>query len=114
MTADWSRLSDAQLRAIDALDFAVPLHQTHLSQRYRVRGPTLVSLEYMGLITRVSLFEQDMTIPMPFFTLTREGLAFQRDWRRWRESASGKIAEITGTWRNLTAAALDHGIGIRK
>ncbi len=111
MTADWSRLSDAQLRAIDALDFAVPLHHTHLAQRHKVRGQTLASLQHMGLIRRIPLFEDGMSIPMPFYTVTREGLAYQRDWRRWRDRAATKIAGITGANSANVAATLDRGIG---
>ena len=111
MNADWSRLSDAQLRAVDALDFAVPLHATHLAQRYKVRGPTLVSLEHMNLVRRVPLFEDGMSIPMPFYTVTREGLAYQRDWRQWRDRVSRDVAGICGTNTADVAATLDRGIG---
>lgn len=92
--ADWSALSAPQIRCIDSLDFAVPLHHSHLTRRYDVRGPTIVSLELRGLVRRASLFEERSTIPMPFYTVTQAGLAYQRDWRRWNASVARKVAEI--------------------
>jgi hypothetical protein len=65
-------LSDAQRHAIGLLSFAVPLHYTFISWS-GVRGPTLTSLERLGLVRRVSLFEEGRSIPIPFYTLTQAG-----------------------------------------
>lgn len=94
MGADWSALSAPQIRCIAALDFAVPLHHSHLTRRYDVRGSTIVSLELRGLVRRASLFEEGSTIPMPFYTLTQAGLAYKRDWRRWNAAVARKIDEL--------------------
>lgn len=115
VTADWSRLSPPQLRAIDALDFAPPMHQTHLCRRHRVRGPTITSLIAMGLIRLEWLHErnQPATLSMPFLRLTQAGLAYQRDWRRWRDSAAGKITLAVGATATIinVAATLDRAKG---
>lgn len=113
MTPDWSRLSPAQLRAIDALDFAPPLHQTHLARRYRVRGQTITSLIAMGLVRREWLHDRDgpSTHSMPFLRLTQLGLAYKRDWRGWHSISARKIAAITGTSVADVAATLDRGVG---
>lgn len=114
MTADWSTLSPPQLRCIDALDFAPPLHETHLAKRNKVRGPTVTSLIAMGLVRRDYLHERDGSpkLAMPFLRLTQRGLAYQRDYRRWRASVAGKIAAIYGTSESDVAATIDRGAGV--
>lgn len=113
MSVDWSTLSDAQLRAIDALDFTPPLHQTHLARRYKVRGQTITALEHMGLVRREYLHERGSSpgLSMPFLRLTQRGLAYQRDWRRWRERVASDVAGIAGVSAADVAATLDRGIG---
>jgi DNA-binding MarR family transcriptional regulator len=113
VTTDWSTLSTAQLRCIDALDFAPPLHETHLAKRHKVRGPTVTSLIAMGLIRREYLHDRDhpATLSMPFLRLTQLGLAYQRDWRQWRDRVSRDVAGICGTNAADVAATLDRGIG---
>lgn len=75
----WRRLTRAQRRALHALDFAVPRHQTDLSKRDNVSWPTLWSLMHshgdrpalvrqMDLATRIAT-----SCSMPFFTLNQHG-----------------------------------------
>lgn len=94
--ADWSTLSAPQIRCIDALDFAVPLHWSHMHSRYNVRGPTIESCIRRGLVRREYLRAQGVidAFAMPFLSLTQAGLAYQRDWRRWNAAVTKKVGEI--------------------
>lgn len=103
--ADWSQYSAQKLRCIDALSFPVPMHQTYLCRTFSIRTNTIGSLMDAGLVTRNWLFEGGSQTPMPFYTLTRAGLAVQRDWRRWCNSVANKVtAAIPG---GLSSEALE-------
>jgi hypothetical protein len=112
MTADWSTLSPAQLRCIDGLDFALPLHWSHMFRHFGVRGPTTESCIRLGLVRRMYLHEYggNPSLRMPFLSLTQLGLAYQRDWRSWRKSASEQIARITGGEVVDARSSLDRGM----
>lgn len=86
--SDWSRLTVSQLNVIMALDFAVPLHSTHVRQRYKARSNTLESLEKMGLIRLMYLEEEHKIAGMPFYTLTQQGQTYQRDYKNWIKKTS--------------------------
>jgi len=93
---DWSQFSHQQIRCLCALDFAVPLHQTHLSRRYKVRGPTVQSCIRLALVRPHYLVEQDSPrrSAMPFFTLSQYGQAVKRDWLRWQGSVKTELVGI--------------------
>lgn len=98
-SADWSQYSTPQMRCIDALWFAVPMHHTYLCRTFKVRTNTIHSLVDAGLVADRYLYEVGFarSTGMPFLTLTRAGLAVQRDWRRWCNNVAIKVtAAIPG------------------
>lgn len=104
---DWSQWSEPQLRCVLALDFAVPLHQTHLTRRHRVRGPTRESLVEAGMIRRHYLAEREREgLWMPFFTLSQAGLAVKRDYIRWHRSVRDKVGSLPPKMQAVAEAAL--------
>lgn len=69
-----ARLSDQQLKALELLAFAVPIHHTTLKWS-GVRGPTLRSLaNHKPALARLTfLREDDSRIGIPFWTATQAG-----------------------------------------
>ena len=111
-SADWSQYSAPQLRCIDALHRICPIHQTILKQRYKVRGPTLRSLVDAGLVRAAPLVERgfEQLTSMPFFTLTQQGLAVQRGWRRWTDSVADKLSAAMGVDAEMVKNSLQDSI----
>lgn len=105
---DWSQWSEPQLLCLVALDFAVPLHQTHLTKRFKVRQQTRQSLIDAGLIRMVNL--ADVALPMlaamPFLCLTREGLAVKRDYVRWVRDVGQKIGSLPASMQAVADTPL--------
>lgn len=97
LNPDWSRWSHPQIRAIEALDFVVPLHETHLRRRHKVRGSTITSLIGAGLVERQYLAVRGSDqFGMPFLALTRDGARIKRDWVRWNERVASAVRQISG------------------
>lgn len=90
-SADWSQYSTPQMRCIDALWFAVPMHHTYLCRTFKIQSNTLHSLLDNGLVRREIWYEAGSTVGCFFYTLTRSGQAVQRDWRRWCNSVASKV-----------------------
>lgn len=80
--AAFDRLTRPQRTAIMALSFAVPVHQTRLRTHHQVNVSTLHSLARCKLVRRISLFEHDGTVPLPFYTLTQRGDELKRAARK--------------------------------
>ena len=102
--ADWSQWSKAQLACLMALDFAVPLHETHVARRYNVRENTRRSLLNAGLIAREFFYAEGASYGMPFFRLTQEGLAVKRDYVNWHRRVANSIGSVPAFMRTVADA----------
>lgn len=70
----FARLSQPQQEAIETLSFAVPVHPAWLFEHHRLRGPTIRSLERMGLVRREYLYDKrGPDLAIPFLSLTQRG-----------------------------------------
>lgn len=104
--ADWSRWSEPQLCCLLALDFAVPLHLTHLRKRYKVRSNTLTSLIDRGLVRKAWLSEDEGQFAKPFLTLTREGLAVKRDYVNWHRKLHDCLEQLPNAMTKIAETRL--------
>lgn len=103
---DWSQWSAQQINCLECLDFAVPLHQTHITGRYRVHINTLMSCVRHGLARHNYLYEENPIAPIPFFTLTQYGERVKRDWINWNKRVGNKIRRIVGE-ESCTSSSTD-------
>lgn len=98
----WDHLSDAQFRALLALSFAVPIHQTYLSKKFKIRPQTLSSMRNSAngnLVRLVYLYDSNYPSSisgMPFYTLTQQGEAMQRNYLNWQRRVNNQIESLIG------------------
>lgn len=92
MVYDWSMLSIQQERLLRLLDFAVPLHHTHV-KRAGVRANTVRSMVKLGLV-RWAYYHGDGASAVPFLCLTQDGQCMRRDLERWTKRVSDAAARI--------------------